>query len=233
MQSNTVAVVSDRSLVADAVAAALAGSGVTIVRLPWPGTRRDRQAGWPRDRARPSLGLIICDLAPPATSTARWVVSAYPTRWVVLTDTPKGPSWGALLERGVVGILPSSTGLSDVLDEIEAARAGGAAGLPPDRDELVAAWRRDEAEREDVHARMRSLTPRESEVLRMLHLGRSVQEIAGIRGVARSTVRSQVRSVLRKLGVSSQLAAAAVLDRWGESEPPDGPPGSANGFAEW
>lgn len=232
MQSNTVAVVSDRSLVADAVGAALAGSGLTIVRLPWPGGRRDPRAGWPQHRPRPVLGLIICDLAPPATRTARWLVRAYPTRWLLLTDTPKGPPWGALLERGVVGILPSSTGLSDVLAEIEAVRAGAAGPLPSDRDELVATWRRDEAERTLVHSRIRSLTPRESEVLRMLHLGRSVNEIASIRGVARSTVRSQVRSVLRKLGVSSQLAAAALLDRWGEPGPPDGTPASANGLAE-
>lgn len=233
MQWNAVAVVSDRSLVADAVAAALAGSGLAIVRVPWPGGRRDPRAGWGRDRLRPSLGLIICDLAPPSARTARWVVGAYPTRWLLLTDTPKGPLWGGVLEVGVVGILPSSTGLADLLEQIEVARVGGACPLPSDRDELVEAWRRDEAEREGVHARMRSLTARESEVLRLLHLGRSVQEIAGIRGVARSTVRSQVRSVLRKLGVSSQLAASAVLDRWGEPGAPDAPPVSANGFAEY
>nr|WP_227464175.1 helix-turn-helix transcriptional regulator [Nocardioides lijunqiniae] len=61
---------------------------------------------------------------------------------------------------------------------------------------------------------MSSLTPRECEVLFQLRLGRSVREIAQLHGVAHSTVRSQVRSVLQKLGVSRQLAATALLDRW-------------------
>jgi DNA-binding NarL/FixJ family response regulator len=215
--SGTIAVVSDRSLVADAVSAALAGSSLTIVPLAWPGARRDAQAGWPRDIPTPPLGLMMCDLEPPATYTARWLVAAYPTRWLVLTDTARGPLWGAMLEVGVVGILPGTTSLSVLLDELALAGAGGASRLPPDQDELVARWRRAESEREKMRARLASLTLREAEVLRLLHQGRSVREIAEVHGVARSTVRSQVRSVLRKLEVSSQLAASAVLDRWTRS----------------
>ncbi|MCW2853321.1 MAG: bvgA [Nocardioides sp.] len=212
--SEVVAVLSERSLVTDAVAAALAGSDLTVVRLSWPGTRRDARVGWPRDAPRPPLGLMMCELTPPVTHTARWLVGAYPTRWLLMTDTPKGPLWGGMLEVGVVGVLPSTTSLSELLDEIAALRLGGVSRLPADRAELVAQWRREEAERERVQARLTSLTPRESEVLRQLHLGRSVRQIAELHGVAHSTVRSQVRSVLHKLGVSRQLAATAVLDKW-------------------
>lgn len=212
----TVAIVSDRSLIAEAVAAALASGDVTVVRVPWPNGARDSGAGWPQDVAPPSLGLIMCELEPSVIRTARWLVGAFPTRWLLLTDTPKGPPWGAMLELGVVGILPSSTGLLDLLDAIGKVRSGDVGLLPAERDELVAAWRGEESEREQARARMRTLTPRESEVLRQLHLGRSVHQIADMHGVARSTVRSQVRSVLHKLGVSSQLAAAATFDRWGE-----------------
>ena len=66
---------------------------------------------------------------------------------------------------------------------------------------MVAAWRREESEREALRARLSQLTAREFEVLQLLHLGRSVHEIADLHGVARSTVRSQVRAVLRKLDV--------------------------------
>lgn len=206
-----VAVVSDRSLIAEAVAAALAGSGVVVVRVPWPRVDGAPPAGWSRHSDPPSLGLIMCDLVPTTVCTAQVVLSAYPTRWLLLTDAPKGPMWGAMFELGVVGVLPSSTGLSDMLDAIAASRAGDPGLLPSDRDELVAAWRDEE------FARMWSLTPRESEVLRQLHLGRSVHQIADLHGVAHSTVRSQVRSVLHKLEVTSQLAAAATLERWSAS----------------
>jgi DNA-binding NarL/FixJ family response regulator len=212
--ADLVAVTSERSLVADAVAAALADSGLTVVRLAWPGTRRDRQPGWPCHALGPSLGLMICDLTPPVTRAARWLVGVYPTRWLLMTDTARGPLWGGMFEVGVVGILPSTTSLSELLLEIARLHAGGMSRLPPDRDELVLRWRRQEADRQSMDARMSSLTPREAEVLRQLRLGRSVREIADRHGVAHSTVRSQVRSVLQKLGVSRQLAATAFLDRW-------------------
>ncbi|MCD4536327.1 response regulator transcription factor [Nocardioides sp. cx-169] len=213
---HAIAVVSDRSLVADAVSTALVGSDVTVVRVPWPGDGQDHRAGWAKESPRPPLGLMLCDLSPPAVHTARWLVGAYPTRWLLLTDSPRGPLWGAMIEVGVIGILKSATSLSELLAEI-----GGSCGvadadrLPPDSDDLVAQWHRLEPERSELHARLSSLTPRELEVLRLLHLGRSVREIAQLHGVAHSTVRSQVRSILHKLGVSRQVAAAAVLDEWG------------------
>ncbi|WP_167736136.1 LuxR C-terminal-related transcriptional regulator [Nocardioides sp. 503] len=212
--SDAVAVTSAHSLVTDAVAAALAGSDLTVIRLPWPGTRRDLQVGWSDDAPRPSLGVMICDLTPPVTHTARWLVGVYPTRWLLMTDTPKGALWGGMLEAGVVGVLSSTTSLAELLAAIATFRVSGTSRLPPERDELTAQWRLDEAERDSMAARMSSLTPREAEVLFQLRLGRSVREIAQLHGVAHSTVRSQVRSVLQKLGVSRQLAATALLDRW-------------------
>jgi DNA-binding NarL/FixJ family response regulator len=56
----------------------------------------------------------------------------------------------------------------------------------------------------------RRLTGREEEVLRHLVDGRSADEIAASSSVAVSTVRSHIKSLLRKLGVGSQLAAVAM-----------------------
>ncbi len=58
-----------------------------------------------------------------------------------------------------------------------------------------------------------SLTGRETEVLEHLAGGRSVAEIAAALVLSVATVRAHVRSILRKLGVSSQLAASAALAR--------------------
>jgi DNA-binding NarL/FixJ family response regulator len=59
------------------------------------------------------------------------------------------------------------------------------------------------------------LTPRERRVLGGLVEGLSVDEIAGIHYVSVATVRSQVRAILQKLGVRSQLAAVAMVNRAG------------------
>jgi two-component system, NarL family, nitrate/nitrite response regulator NarL len=210
-----IAVASDRSLIADAVSAALSGNGLVVVRLPWPDDLRGRPAGWPPGSDTPELGLMLCDLQPASVETARWVVAGFPTRWLLLTDAPRGPLWGAMLEAGVVAILESSTTFVDVLETIEAVREGTLEESPSDRRELVEAWRREQAERAAARERLGSLTRREREVLTMIHLGHSVGEIAERNGVAPSTVRSQVRSILRKLGVSSQLAASALFEKWG------------------
>ena len=53
------------------------------------------------------------------------------------------------------------------------------------------------------------LTPREADVLRLMIQGRSAAEMARAFVVAEATVRTQIRAVLRKLEVSSQLAAVA------------------------
>ncbi len=59
------------------------------------------------------------------------------------------------------------------------------------------------------------LTSSERRVLYFLTAGRSAQEIADDLVVSLATVRSHIRSVLRKLGVRSQLAAVAVANSRG------------------
>jgi DNA-binding NarL/FixJ family response regulator len=67
--------------------------------------------------------------------------------------------------------------------------------------------------REDEARRFTRLTAREREVLVALLAGRSAAEIAAAEHVSMPTVRSHLRAVLTKLGVSSQLAAAAMAYR--------------------
>ena len=62
------------------------------------------------------------------------------------------------------------------------------------------------------------LTSSERRVLYFLTVGRSAQEIADELVVSLATVRSHIRSVLRKLGVRSQLAAVAVANSRGMAQ---------------
>ena len=54
------------------------------------------------------------------------------------------------------------------------------------------------------------LTPRQSEVLRLLEHGRSTEQIASELHLSLETVRNHVRGILRALGVHSRLEAVAV-----------------------
>lgn len=78
------------------------------------------------------------------------------------------------------------------------------------------------------------LTPRERLVLGGLAEGLSADEIATSHYVSLATVRSQVKAILQKLGVRSQLAAVAMVNRAGwkpGDEPAPGEP--AAGFHQF
>ena len=66
------------------------------------------------------------------------------------------------------------------------------------------------------------LTDREREVLRRIILGQGTQEMADEMHVSRSTARTHVQNVLRKLGVHSRIEAVAVVSRHrGNGQPVD------------
>jgi len=75
------------------------------------------------------------------------------------------------------------------------------------------------------------LTPREEEVLLALMRGAKARDICAQSFVSMPTVRSQIRSILTKLGVTSQLAAVALAYQSGWSGPKDRQPVAALGVA--
>ena len=73
------------------------------------------------------------------------------------------------------------------------------------------------------------LTERERFVLAELMEGHCAEEIAHAAFVSVSTVRSQIKAILQKLGVSSQLAAVALARRagWSLDSPAENSPSSS------
>ncbi|MDH2414803.1 LuxR C-terminal-related transcriptional regulator [Nocardioides sp. CER19] len=165
----------------------------------------------PHDRC--DAGLLISDLDRwPRLRAASLLVTRFPTPWVVLTAAPNGPMWGAVLDAGARIVLPSSTGFDDVCDVVVGVAEGRVATPPAERERLVDMWRELLERRELVGQRVQSLTPREHEVLTMLYAGDPVARIAELLEISPATVRSQVKAVLRKLHVNTQLGAVAALD---------------------
>ncbi|MDH4148649.1 MAG: LuxR C-terminal-related transcriptional regulator, partial [Acidimicrobiia bacterium] len=66
-------------------------------------------------------------------------------------------------------------------------------------------------------ARFNTLSTRESEVLAELMTGKSAADIAQDSYVSIATIRSQIKAILRKLEVNSQLAAVALAYQIGWS----------------
>lgn len=120
------------------------------------------------------------------------------------------------LEAGAIGWIRTTASL----DEVDAALATVVAGRPilgrTERAEFLELLRAERTNALRDRERFAQLTPREAIVLGALSDGFSAEEIAQQHYVALTTVRSQIRSVLQKLGVRSQLAAVAIADahRW-------------------
>ena len=207
-----VAVVSDRALVAETVAAALTANGLAVVRVPWP-RPEDADSPWNGLVDPPPCAVMLCELEAAVLGSARRLVVTCPGRCLLLTDASPGPAWGAILEVGVFGILSSSVTLDELTRAIARVGAGYAVPWPEDRDSLVEQWRTARSRRAEAVPLLRTLTKRELEVLRLLGAGVGVRQIARLHGVEQSTVRSQVRSILNKLGVHAQLEAVAMLGR--------------------
>jgi DNA-binding NarL/FixJ family response regulator len=62
---------------------------------------------------------------------------------------------------------------------------------------------------------LRSLTRRETEILRSLAGGRTTTEVADALGISALTVQSHVKSILAKLGVHSKIEAVTIAWRYG------------------
>ncbi|MBF0333875.1 MAG: response regulator transcription factor [Alphaproteobacteria bacterium] len=65
----------------------------------------------------------------------------------------------------------------------------------------------------DFHHDFKSLTPRETQVLKLLTLGYSNKEIARSLGMLEGTVKVHVKSIMKKLGVNNRTQAAIAANR--------------------
>lgn len=118
------------------------------------------------------------------------------------------------IEAGAVGLIDKGSRVSDMVQTFERLLTQG---LDGGHGELLTWTTENDVEPclEPLPARFRSLTPREQYVLARLVEGDRAELIASKASVSVSTVRSQIKSIRRKLGVKSQLAAVALAHQTG------------------
>jgi DNA-binding NarL/FixJ family response regulator len=145
----------------------------------------------------------------------RPLVDATGATVLLLTGSDDPEVLGSSLEQGAAGTLLKRQPMQDLLDSIALALAGHTVQRPEERDSLIASARSSRREREEALAPFADLTPREASVLGGMLDGLAAEQIAERDFVSLATVRTQIQSVLRKLGVTSQLAAVAAAARAG------------------
>ena len=172
---------------------------------------------------KPDVLLINADLGPTCDGAALIAPMVRAgAAVVVLTDTADPARWGECLVQGARTVLSKSESLATVLSTVRRVSKGEAVLDRAERDRLIAAYQEQTSRSRDARASLDRLTPQEAAILRHLMAGRAVREIAKIRVVSEATVRAQVKAVLAKLRVNSQLAAVAAARQagWGDASLP-------------
>jgi two-component system, NarL family, nitrate/nitrite response regulator NarL len=155
----------------------------------------------------PSEHAPYGDRSDAAGAVAHIVAVDPQVRVVVLTASFDRQALQDAVAEGAVAVAHKSQPLAEllvVLDRVQAGEAVLSGQL------MRAAMNRNQS---SEHSLASFLTAREREVLARLTQGESTREIARSMGVAYSTARTHIQSVLDKLGVHSRLEAAAFAAR--------------------
>lgn len=150
--------------------------------------------------------VVVMDLIMPGMDGAeatRQILDAQPgTRVVVLTSTHIEELILDALRSGALGYTSKEAGIETLVEAIRRAHRGEPT-LPVD---LTRRLLRPQPE-SGPSAVAEALTPRETEVLRLVARGWSNEQVGERIGVARTTVRSHLHNLLGKLGLRNRIEA--------------------------
>ena len=208
-----IAILEDHQLISASLSAALRADGYRVVNPPLV----DPDLVMERLRADPPA-VVLLDLDLGSFGNGEDLLSKLlqlRARVVVVSGNGDDVVMGRCLDRGAWACVPKTASFETLVDAISMTLAGREVMAAAERDRLLHLWRRRVAQSEEDAAPMAQLTRREAEVLTMLVDGLSVDRIAAASFVSVATVRSQVRAILHKLGVRSQLEAVAMANRAG------------------
>jgi DNA-binding NarL/FixJ family response regulator len=138
---------------------------------------------------------------------------------VVLSGVTDRIELAKCLEAGATGVLCKAGSFAGLLEQVERAASGHAVTPVTERATYAEELRQHRAAERAKSAPFAALSRRELQVLGMIMDGMSARDMASESYVSVATVRTQIRSLLQKLGVNSQLEAAAMARAWGWQPP--------------
>lgn len=142
-------------------------------------------------------------------------VRALGPKVLVVTGVTDRVRLAECLEAGASGVLSKAEPFERLLAAVLDTVAGAPTVSRDERTQYLVELERARAKDERRMAPFRRLTAREAAVLDALVEGKSAEAIAAESFVSITTVRSQIRSLLQKLGVGSQLEAVALVKKAG------------------
>ena len=222
----SVVVVDDHALFAEALIMALGQVGLAARHLsPRPQAGPRRPVREQILSAQPDLVLLDLDLG--ASGSAMPMIPTLAERGIpviVVTGSEDQARWGEALHRGARAVVSKSSSFGHIVNVVRRFGSGVPVMAREERARLVEVYQVRQKADAELRARFAQLTNREEQVLAQLMAGRQVSEIARRRYVSEATVRTQVKAVLAKLQVPSQLTAVSLAHRtrWQPTTPPLG-----------
>jgi DNA-binding NarL/FixJ family response regulator len=175
------------------------------------------------ERHRPDVVLLDLDIGGELGTSLSIIAPLQDTgaRVVMVTGVTDRARLAACVEAGAIGLISKADPFEQLIEGVKEAVELGTLLSPGQRDDLMAELRRQRTADKERLKKFEQLTKRESQVLVELINGLSAEQIASEWVVSMATVRSQIRSLLLKLGVNSQLSAVALARKSGWVPPPE------------
>ncbi len=216
-----IVIIEDHVLFAESLDLALSLKGYDVRRVPVPSEERSVNAlAATVLRLQPRVVLLDLDLGGfgdgvrLVPTLARAGVNV-----VVVTGSVDRGRWAEAVWYGARKVLPKSRPLSEILAAVRRITNNLPVMSVEEREQLLIHWHSERAEQAGKRERFDHLTVRERQVLALLMRGCTVRDIAEASVVSEATVRTQVKSILAKLGVTSQLAAVGLAHNTGWQPP--------------
>jgi DNA-binding NarL/FixJ family response regulator len=215
-----VLIIDDHDLFSTSLGMALRGQGFHAQQVPVP------QVAEVLSRPCPGpSGLVVLDLDLGRDAVGNWVNGADLVRglreqgWQVLivSGSVDKPVVAVAIAAGAIGSVPKSSSFDLLLETVVMAAAGHPVMTEVDRQQWLHRHHTYLTEERKLSRRLSQLSNREREVLELLAEGYRAAAIAERFVVSMTTVRAQIRSILAKLEVTSQLEAVALVhqqQRW-------------------
>lgn len=210
----TVLIIDDHELVATALTMTLRSVGLRTRRH----TVRSREGVLIATASMPpGVALLDLDLGRDSEGTpidgSSLVEGLCRSGWRVLalTGSVDEARIGKALAAGALAGIPKSAELSVLVAAVRRAAQGVEVMHPERRRQLIETHLRQQERERTLGRRLDKLSERERAVLDRLAQGRRAQSIADEFVVSVTTVRTQIRAILSKLEVGSQLEAVTLL----------------------
>jgi DNA-binding NarL/FixJ family response regulator len=210
----TVLIIDDHDLVATALAMTLRSAGLQARRH----IVRSRESVL-LATATTSPGVVLLDLdlgrdpdgTPIDGTTLIEGLCRSGWRVLALSGTSDEGRLGKALAAGALAGIPKSAALPVLVTAVRRAAQGVEVMHPERRRQLIEAHQREQDRGRTLGRRLEKLSERERAVLDRLAQGRRAQAIAEEFVVSVTTIRTQIRAILGKLEVGSQLEAVTLL----------------------